>query len=81
MQAIVTKFVGPTTHRGSRVVAKADAGRRVYSWHDDLGIEDNHRAAALAFAHEFGWLDGPYYTNITSGSIDGASRYAHILIA
>lgn len=36
MQAIVTKYLGPTNHRGARIVAKAQAGRKVYAWQDDL---------------------------------------------
>jgi hypothetical protein len=54
-QAIVTKFHGPTNHRGARVKATADAGSVTVSWDHSLCIEANHRAAALALASRYGW--------------------------
>jgi hypothetical protein len=57
MQAIVTKFIGPTNHRGSRIKATAQAGNVILSWDYALGVTGNHRAAALALANKFKWLD------------------------
>jgi hypothetical protein len=54
-QAIVTKYIGPTNYRGSRIVAKAAAGRIYVSYDHALNIEDNHTAAAEALANKFGW--------------------------
>ena len=54
-QAIVTKYHGPTNSRGSRVSAKAEAGRKFYTWDDSLGSYENHRQAALLFADAYGW--------------------------
>ena len=54
-QAIVTKFHGPTNHRGARVKATADAGSVTVEWNHALCIEANHRAAALALASRYGW--------------------------
>jgi len=54
-QAIVTKFHGPTNHRGARVKAAAAAGSVTVSWDYALGIEENHRAAAKALAQKYGW--------------------------
>lgn len=54
-QAIETKFHGPTNSRGSRVSAKASAGRVTLSWNHALNSEDNHRAAARALAEKFKW--------------------------
>ncbi|WP_322996974.1 hypothetical protein [Castellaniella sp.] len=67
MQAISTKFCGPTNSRGSRVIAKAEAGRIVHPWDHRQGIEDNHKAAAEALARKMGW-DGEW---IGGGSPNG----------
>jgi hypothetical protein len=55
MQAITTKFVGPTNHRGSRVTARAQAGKVTVSWDHALDIDANHDQAALALIRKFGW--------------------------
>jgi hypothetical protein len=55
MQAIVTKYHGATNFRGSRVSAKASAGRVTVSWDDALDVDANHRAAAVALCRKFGW--------------------------
>lgn len=54
-QAIQTKFLGPTNHRGARVKATADAGSITIEWDHRLGIAENHRAAAVALADRFNW--------------------------
>jgi hypothetical protein len=64
MQAISTKFIGPTNHRGSRIKATADAGSVTLSWDYALGTSANHRAAAIALANKFKWLD---YSDLSEG--------------
>ncbi len=54
-QAIVTKFLGPTNHRGSRVKATADAGSVTVEWSHTIDAEANHKTAALALASRYGW--------------------------
>ncbi len=54
-QAIVTKFIGPTNVRGSRVKATAAAGSVILQWDHSLNSEDNHAAAAKALANKMGW--------------------------
>lgn len=54
-QAIVTKYLGPTNVRGSRVKAKAEAGSIILSWDDCLNSDQNHIRAAKALAEKFGW--------------------------
>ena len=56
-QAIITKYLGPTDRRGSRVKATAEAGSVTLEWNDALDIIDNHWAAALALANRYGWLE------------------------
>ena len=57
-QAIVTKHLGPTNHRGSRVKATAQAGSVTVPWDDALNSEANHDRAAKALAQRYGWLEG-----------------------
>lgn len=79
MQAIVTKFIPPTDHRGSRVVARAESGLKlVWDWDHRSDVEENHRAAAIALCRKFGWL-GPRHlkSQIATGAIYGGG-YAHV---
>jgi hypothetical protein len=55
MQAIQTRFIPPTDRKGSRVSARADAGRIIVNWKYALDVEGNHRAAAEALAARLGW--------------------------
>jgi hypothetical protein len=54
-QAIVTKYIGPTNFKGSRVKATAAAGSVTLHWDDALNSDDNHTAAAKALAARYGW--------------------------
>lgn len=54
-QAIVTKYLGPTDFRGSRVKASCQAGSMTVSWDDALGTDENHTTAAKALASKLGW--------------------------
>jgi hypothetical protein len=54
-QAIETRYAGPTNHRGARIIVRAQAGRMTVSWDHALNAEQNHLAAARAFAKKWGW--------------------------
>jgi hypothetical protein len=54
-QAIATKFIGPTNHRGARVKAWCEAGSKTVHWDHSIGIEGNHAAAARALAADLDW--------------------------
>jgi hypothetical protein len=54
-QAIETKYLAPTNHQGARVRAAAHADSITLAWDDRVGIEKNHKAAALALAAKLGW--------------------------
>ncbi len=54
-QAIVTKCLGATNFRGSRVKATASAGSVTLSWDHSLDSEGNHIRAAMAVAVKYGW--------------------------
>lgn len=55
MQAIVTKYLGPSNVRGSRIKATCQAGSLTLSWDDSLNPDSNHRAAAIALADKLQW--------------------------
>lgn len=57
-QAIVTKYLGPTNVKGSRVKATAQAGSVTLSWDDAANSAENHAAAAQALVRRFGWAAG-----------------------
>jgi len=82
MQTIITKFLGPTNHKGARVKARQSAsyaGRPkslTVNWDHALGVEDNHKAAAMAFAQMMDWpghwvagdsgMDGLVFVNVSA---------------
>ena len=55
MQAIETEYKGPTDTRGSRIIARAQAGRISVPWDYALSSEENHDAAMCAFVEKWGW--------------------------
>lgn len=54
-QAITTRYLGPTDHRGARIKAQAAAGQVVHNWDYALNSSENHRAAALLLCRQLGW--------------------------
>lgn len=74
MQAITTKYIGPTNFKGSRVSAVSGSGlRKTIEWDDALNQEQNHRAAAQALCDKLGWN----WKFVTGGTKDG---YAHVFV-
>jgi len=65
MQAISTKYIGPTNYRGSRVKAEADAGSVTISWEYGLNSDANHARAALYLMRLLDWDS----SNVHSGTI------------
>lgn len=55
MQAIRTRYHGPTNTRGSRITASCEADKLTVPYDHALDIGENHRAAALALAEKLGW--------------------------
>ncbi len=55
-QAISTKYLGPTDHRGSRVSARCQACSLTVAWDDALDVTENHTAAAKALATKLQWV-------------------------
>lgn len=71
MQAIETRYCGPTDFKGSRIIATAAAGHRhVIPYPHELNSDAAHRKAATELAEIMGWLkDG-------SRLVGGANRRA-----
>lgn len=70
-QAIVTRYLGPTDHRGARVKASAQAGSVTVSWDDALDTDQNHERAAMALAKRYGWGEAWW---IPGGMPDGSGN-------
>lgn len=77
MQAIITKYHGPTPTRGSRMIARAQRGSITVPYDDALNVEDNHHQAALALAAKFGWT-GALYGKLLSGDLPNGLGCVHL---
>ena len=53
MQAIETKYIGPTNYRGSRIKASCERGNITISYDDALNSDEAHIAAADALVAKF----------------------------
>jgi hypothetical protein len=54
-QAIQTRFLGPTNHKGSRIKAFAQAGSVTVSKDYGLTEYEEHERAAIALCDKFKW--------------------------
>jgi hypothetical protein len=84
MQAIVTRYLGPTDTRGSRIKATADAGSVTIPYPHELSGEAVHRAAAEALLVKLGWDTAHGYRpfRLVGGGLPQASRdsYAFVIV-
>ena len=55
MQAIETKYLGPSNVKGARIKATASAGSVTVGYDHALSLEANFRFAARALCAKFGW--------------------------
>lgn len=61
MQAITTKYMGPTNHRGSRIKASCPAGSVTIPFNYGSG-DGGHYEAFIALIDKLGWHDyGTWY--------------------
>ena len=60
MQAIQTKYIGPTNTRGSRIKAWCAAGSITISYPHELSGQACYRAAAELLANKLGWNTSHY---------------------
>lgn len=59
LQAITTRYLGPTNTKESRIKASAFGGSVIIALDYALTTDENHAAAARALAEKFRW--GGYY--------------------
>ena len=76
-QAIVTKYLGATNYRGSRVKATAYAGSVTVCWDHALEVSENHAKAAQALASKWGW---DKFNDFAGGSLPDDKGYAFVAI-
>ena len=69
LQAITTKQLGPTDHRGKRVKATAKAGSVTLPWDYSLEVAQNHAAAAKALTEKFNWIADWHMGSIPNGYV------------
>lgn len=82
-QAIVTKYLGPTNHRGSRILVKAQAGRMTVPWDHALDSDDNHTAAAYQYAKAKGWIGQEAHAQrwaLAGGGLPDGTGNCYVLI-
>lgn len=75
MQAIQTKYHGPTNHKGARMSSRSAGGVFWHSYEYAANIERNHELAAAEHMARRGW--GDRYTTTAGQLPDGT--YAHVL--
>jgi hypothetical protein len=56
MQAITTKFLGPTNFRGARIRASCEAMTITVETDHGLDAEENHQRAARLLIEKLGWF-------------------------
>ena len=78
MQAIVTKYLGPTNTLGARIKVQAYGGSRTYSWDYAQGVDENHDNAALWFAEEMQWL---HKHRLVGGSLPNNTGNCYVMVA
>lgn len=83
-QAITTRFVGPTNYNGSRIIARAAAGRKTYGWNDSLDVEANHTGAARMYAKSLDWLTpshgAPLGWTLAGGGLPSGDGYCYVIV-
>lgn len=61
MQAIITKYHGPTNKRGSRISAQCARGKMFFPWAYDVDDVANHELACLELRRQFAHSDALMY--------------------
>lgn len=74
MQAIVTKYLGPTNTRGARIKATADAGSVTVGY--DHSAHNAHDVAVVALREKLGWAGE--YGDMIRGSLPGNGGYVYV---
>lgn len=73
MQAIQTKYIGPTETKGARIKAECFAGAITRPFLHDRSEEDAHRAVAYELAARLNWSRWLKFKNIVTGTLRNGS--------
>jgi hypothetical protein len=76
MQAIQTRYFGPTNTKGSRIKAWCAAGSTTISYPYELSGQSAHRKAAEALVSKLGWTDS-FYGSLLGGQLESGD-YAFV---
>jgi hypothetical protein len=74
MQAIITKFIGPTNVRGERIKATAAAGSVTVPYEYGTNTEGAHQIAAAALCEKFGWS----FCHVPGDLPDGSTAWVRL---
>ena len=74
MQAIITKYIGPTNHRGARIKATASAGSVTVPYDHAQDHDEPFRISARALCAKFGWE----FDHVSGGLPDGSIVWVKI---
>lgn len=78
MQAIVTKYIGPTDTKGARIKATCDAGSITIDYPHELSGDDVHAKAAMALVRKLGWDDAMREKSWACGSLPNQNGYVFV---
>ena len=78
-QAIITKYLGPTDHKGSRVKATAQAGSITVPWDAAQSVDANHYIAAHALAMRYNWLSEDSDWKLVGGALPDGTGNVYVL--
>jgi len=82
MKAIITRYHGPTSTRGSRISARAEGcPTRFIPYDYSRGAEGSHDDAAHAYAEERGWLTtGSVRWRLEGGGLPDGTGNAYVFV-
>lgn len=78
MQAIQTKYIGPTDTKDSRIKAWCDAGSITIGYPHELSGQACHRAAAESLVQKLKW-NTPHYGGLLGGALPNQAGYCFVL--
>jgi hypothetical protein len=81
MEAIITKYVGPTSAKGSHVTAKCETARVRVPYDDELGTYENHAAAMQALCARQRWDDEKLGGRWHAGEVVGGYAWVFVPVA
>lgn len=77
MQAIQTKFLGPTDTKGSRIKATCAAGSVTIGYPHELSADTAHWSAAKTLIIKLGWVDVEYGNWFQGGLVNGDTVFVN----